>query len=80
MDNNHNVTKLHKLENPLNELLKQGAQQLLAQAIEAEIQSLLDNFKSLQTNERMRVVRNVHLPKRYLQTRLYAITVKILKV
>ncbi|WP_150137451.1 hypothetical protein [Candidatus Enterovibrio escicola] len=80
MDNNHNVTKLHKLENPLNELLKQGTQQLLAQAIEAEIQSLLDNFKSLQTNERMRVVRNVHLPKRYLQTRLYAITVKILKV
>ncbi|PCS21899.1 hypothetical protein BTN49_2364 [Candidatus Enterovibrio escicola] len=37
MDNNHNVTELHKLENPLNELLKQGAQQLLTQAIEAEV-------------------------------------------
>ena len=33
MDDNHNVTGLLKLENPLNELLKQGAQQLLAQAI-----------------------------------------------
>ncbi|MBC7001731.1 hypothetical protein BIZ37_04130 [Photobacterium sp. BZF1] len=36
MDNNHTVTKLHKPDNPLNELLKQGAQQFLAQAIEAE--------------------------------------------
>ena len=36
MDDNDNVTGLLKLENPLNELLKQGAQQLLAQAIEAE--------------------------------------------
>ncbi|WP_190320104.1 hypothetical protein [Candidatus Enterovibrio escicola] len=36
-DNNHNVTALHKLENLLNELLKEGAQQLLAQAIEAEV-------------------------------------------
>ena len=48
MDDNHNVTGLLKLENPLNELLKQGAQQLLAQAIEAEVQGLLDNFASLQ--------------------------------
>jgi hypothetical protein len=41
MDKNHNVTELHKSDNPLNELMKQGAQQLLAQAIEAEVQVLL---------------------------------------
>lgn len=35
MNNNHNVTELHKPGNPLNELLKQGAQQLLTQAIES---------------------------------------------
>ncbi len=44
MNDNQNVTELYKPENPLNELLKQGAQQLLAQAIEAEVQDLLDHF------------------------------------
>ncbi len=37
MDNNHNVTGLHKLKNSLDELLKQGTQQLLVQAIKAEV-------------------------------------------
>ncbi|WP_150138456.1 hypothetical protein [Candidatus Enterovibrio escicola] len=62
MDNNHNVTELHKLENTLNKLLKKGTQQLLAQSIEAEVQSLLDNFTSLQANRKQGVVRNGHLP------------------
>ncbi|PCS21682.1 hypothetical protein [Candidatus Enterovibrio escicola] len=70
MDNNHNVIKLHKLKNPLNELLKQGAQQLLSQAIEAEVKSLLNNFMSLQANGRQGVVRNGHLPEPHLLTRL----------
>ena len=80
MDDNHNVTELHKLENPLNELLKQGAQQLLAQAIDAEVQALLDNFASLQANGKQGVVRNGHLPERALQTGLGDITVKVPKV
>ena len=80
MDDNHNVTGLLKLENPLNELLKQGAQQLLAQAIEAEVQGLLDNFASLQANGKQAVVRNGHLPERTLQTGLGDITVKVPKV
>ncbi|PCS24188.1 hypothetical protein [Candidatus Enterovibrio escicola] len=62
MDNNHNVTELNKLENTLNKLLKKGIQQLLAQSIEAEVQSLLDNFTSLQANRKQGVVRNGHLP------------------
>lgn len=45
MGNNHNVTDLQKLENPLNRLLKQGAQQLLAQAIEAEVRSFLNTSR-----------------------------------
>lgn len=80
MDDNHNVTELHKLENPLNELLKQGAQQLLAQAIDAEVQALLDNFASLQANGKQGVVRNGHLPERALQTGLGDIIVKVPKV
>ncbi len=49
MDNNLNVTELHKPVNPLNELLKQGVQQLLAQAIEAEVQALLEQFSLVST-------------------------------
>ncbi|PCS21870.1 hypothetical protein [Candidatus Enterovibrio escicola] len=47
---NHNVTEFHKLENQINKLLKQGTQQLFVQAIEAEVQSLLNNFTSRQAN------------------------------
>ena len=55
-DNNHNVTELHKPGNPLNELPKQGAQQLSAQAIEAEVQALLAQFASLQADGKQAVV------------------------
>ena len=38
-------------EDSLQILLKQGAQQLLQQAIEAELQELLDQFRSLKTQD-----------------------------
>ena len=80
MDNEHSVTQLHQPENPLNELLKQGAQQLLAQAIETEVQALIDEFSSLKVNGKQGVVRNGHLPERTLQTGLGDIPVKVPKV
>ena len=80
MDNDHNVTELHKPENPLNELLKQGAQQLLALAIEAEVQALLEHFSTRQVNGKQGVVRNGHLPERRIQTGLGDIPVKVPKV
>ena len=80
MDNKLNVTELHKPENPLNELLKLGAQQLLAQAIEAEVQVLLEEFESLYVEGKRGIVRNGHLPERTLQTGLGDITVKVPKV
>ena len=80
MDNKLNVTELHKPENPLNELLKLGAQQLLAQAIEAEVQTLLEQFESLKVEGKRGVVRNGHLPERTLQTGLGDIAVKVPKV
>lgn len=80
MDNNYNVAELHKPDNPLNELLKQGAQQLLAQAIEVEVQALLEHLSELQVNGRQGVVRNGYLPERLLQTGLGGIAVKIPKV
>ncbi|WP_150141255.1 transposase [Candidatus Enterovibrio escicola] len=80
MDNNHNVTELHKVENPLNELMKQDPQQLLGKAIEAKVQSLLDTCTSLQANRKQGVVRNGHLPERHLETGFGAITIKVPKV
>ncbi|PCS21225.1 transposase [Candidatus Enterovibrio escicola] len=41
---------------------------------------MLDNFISLQANGKQGVVRNGHLPERYLQTGLGDITVKVPKV
>jgi len=76
----NNVTQLHKPENLLNELLKQGAQQLLAQAIEAEVQELLAQFETLEVNGKQAVVRNGHLPERTIQTGLGEIPVKVPKV
>jgi transposase-like protein len=76
----NNVTALHKPENPLNELLKQGAQQLLAQAIEAEVQQLLAQFETLEVNGKQAVVRNGYLPERTIQTGLGDIPVKVPKV
>ena len=80
MDNKLNVTELHKPDNPLNELLKLGAQQLLAQAVETEVQTLLEQFESLKVEGKRGVVRNGHLPERTLQTGLGYITVKVPKV
>ncbi|WP_150142716.1 hypothetical protein [Candidatus Enterovibrio escicola] len=57
----------------------------MAQAIEAEIQSLLDNvtshhITSLQTNGKQGVVHKGHLPERHLQIGFGDITVKVPKV
>jgi hypothetical protein len=54
---------------PLSELLRSGARQLIAQAVEAELQTLLDQHASTRlTDGRQAVVRNGHLPERTVQT------------
>ena len=52
----------------------------MAQAIEAEVQALLEQFTSLQVEGKQAVVRNGYLPERTLQTGLGDITVKVPKV
>jgi transposase-like protein len=64
----------------LGELLKQGAQQLLAQAIEAELQALLTRYADVKVDGRQAVVRNGHLPGRTIQTGLGDISVQVPKV
>jgi len=80
MTTDNNVYSLEKPENPLEKLLKQGAQQLLAQAIEAELQQLLTKYEDQTVNGVKRVVRNGYQPERDLQTGLGDIAVKIPKV
>ena len=54
----------------LSELLKEGARQLLAQAIEAEVAELLAQYAGQTVDGKRAVVRNGYLPERTLQTGL----------
>ncbi|MEW7976064.1 MAG: transposase, partial [Candidatus Sedimenticola endophacoides] len=64
----------------LGELLKEGARQLLAQAIEAELAELLSQYAEQTVEGQQAVVRNGHLPERTIQTGLGDVAVKVPKV
>jgi transposase-like protein len=66
-------------EDALGELLKQGAQDLLAKAIDAEVQALLASYCHL-AKSKQAIVRNGYLPERTIQTGLGDIPVKVPKV
>lgn len=61
----------------LGELLKEGARQLLAQAIEAELAELLSQYAEQTVEGQQAVVRNGHLPERTIQTGLGDVAVKV---
>src|SRR5499426_4668594 len=66
---------------PLTEVLRQGAQRLLAQAIEAEIAVLLAQYADRHDAQgRHAVVRNGYLPEREVQTGVGAVRVKVPRV
>jgi transposase-like protein len=69
------------ISDPLTDLLRSGAQQLINQAVEAELWELLSQHSGRRTeNGHAVVVRNGHLPERELQTGLGPVTVRIPKV
>jgi len=80
MNENDNVISIETPVNPLEQLLKTGAQQLLAQAIEAELATLLAQYKDETVEGLQRIVKNGHHPERSIQTGLGDIDVKIPKV
>ncbi|MFA0813100.1 IS256 family transposase, partial [Microbulbifer epialgicus] len=54
---------------PLTEILRRGARELLQQAIEAELSTFMDTFRERRLDDgRAAVVRNGHLPVRDIQT------------
>ncbi len=66
---------------PLTELLRTGAEQLIYQAVEVELLELLgEHTERLTKDGKAGVVRNGYLPTRELQTGLCPVTVKIPKV
>ncbi len=69
------------LSDPLKDVLRTGARQLLAQAVEAEVQAHLHDHKDARLSDgRAAVVRNGYLPERNVQTGIGDIPVKVPKV
>ena len=57
-------------DDPLTEVLRAGARELLAQAVEAEVAEFLEGHATLVDDRgRRRIVRNGHLPERLIQTK-----------
>ena len=77
---NDNVTKLIQpgfFDDPLTEILRNGARTLLAQAVEAEVAEFLAKHADLKTeDERGRVVRHGHLPEREVMTGIGSVAVR----
>jgi putative transposase len=68
-------------EDPLTAVLRQGAQRLLAQAIEVEVTILLTQYAHRHDAEgRQAIVRNGYLPEREVQTGIGAVRVKVPRV
>jgi putative transposase len=66
------------IDDPITDVLRTGAKKLLAEALEAEIDSFLCQYRDLRDDQgRKRVVRNGHLPERDIQTGIGQVAVKV---
>lgn len=69
------------IDDPLTDLLRKGAQQLICQAVEIELHEFLKEYASRQTaTGKAGVVRNGYLPEREIQTSIGPVSVKIPKI
>ncbi|MBT7444453.1 MAG: IS256 family transposase [Methylococcales bacterium] len=80
MKDNNIVPLKSPTPDTLGELLKRGAQELLAKAIESELAELLSSYNDELIDGKKVVVRNGYQPERSVQTGLGDISVKIPKV
>jgi len=79
--NKDNVIELKNpepfIDDPITEILRNGARKLLAEALEAEIESFLSQYVDFKDDQgRMRVTRNGYLPEREIQTGIGPIPAK----
>jgi transposase-like protein len=69
------------VEDPLTEVLRKGAREMLAQAVEAEVAAFLEAHEEIQDERgRQMIVRNGHLPEREIQTGIGAVRVRAPRV
>lgn len=80
-DTTENQVQSPEFVSGLDDMLKNGAQRLLAQAIEAEVDALLAQHSELElAGGKRAVVRNGYLPERAIQTGLGQVNVRVPKV
>ena len=66
---------------PLHELIRRGARDLISSAVETELEALLEQYSDACTADgRRAVVRNGHLPARTIQTGVGEVDVQVPKV
>jgi putative transposase len=80
-----NVIALKKpepfVDDPITDVLRRGARKLLAEALDAEIESFLSQYADLKDEQgHKRVTRNGHLPERAIQTGIGPVPVKVPRV
>ena len=82
---NDSVIKLKKpdlfVDDPITDILRQGARKLLSQALEAEVEFFLNQYIDLKDDAgRQRMVRNGYLPEREIQSGIGAVSVQAPRV
>ena len=80
---NDNVIELQQptqIHDPLTELIRSCSRELIAKAVNAELEELLAQFSGEKVDGMQRVVRNGYLPERTIQTGVGDVEVKIPKV
>jgi len=82
---NDSVINLKKpepfVDDPITDILRQGARKLLSQALEAEVEFFLRQYVDLKDdNGRQRMVRNGYLPEREIQSGIGAVPVQTPRV
>lgn len=82
---NNKIIELKKPEDnfhdPLTDLLRRGARQLIAEAVESELQELLKEYSDFRNETgHKQIVRNGYLPAREIQTGIGPVKVKVPKV
>ena len=82
---NISVTELKKpdpfVDDPITDILRQGARKLLSQALEAEIELFLSQYADLKNEAgQQRMVRNGYLPEREIQSGIGSIPVRAPRV
>ncbi len=77
----HSISQPQVESDPLHELIRSGARDIISAAVEAELAQLLERYSELKDEQgRRAVVRNGYLPERSVQTGVGDVSVKVPKV